>query len=435
MFWKLTVALVAIIGVGGAVYLSGITRAQVAGYINSLHPPRESVHPSTAGEPPLSFHKKGHEWDGAVMLTSEAEEALGLRTVVVQAQTTPIKLELTGRTAYDTDTQSKIRTRFDTQVDKVYATLGQHVRKGDPLVDLFSTDLAQAKSDYQTKFVQWQHDKRLVEAGKELLQKEALSKKDFVDRQNDEMKSFLDYTLARDKLKVLKVPDEQIDPLLMGLSDEKVGHAQFGKLEDKAKMTLVSPIDGIIIEREVVPGNFYETSSVLMVIAPLDHLWVWVNVFELDQDKVGMNQTMEIQFPFLEETIPGRVQYVANEVAKDTRAIKVRAQVPNPDSRLKSDMLVKAFLDIPPLPGQTIIPREAMVSTFGKSYVFVRAPRRAGESRDRFERRQIHVAQEESNRVVVHSGLKPGEVVATNGALILAQIFEDNRRVETGTPE
>ena len=38
--------------------------------------------------------------------------------------------------------------------------------------------------------------------------------------------------------------------------------------------------------RDVVPGNFYDSNDVLMVIAPLDHLFVWVNVYEADQAKV-----------------------------------------------------------------------------------------------------------------------------------------------------
>lgn len=437
MFWKLTAAAVIVVGVGGAVYLSGVTRAQVVHLFKGVHPPNEPPHATAtgAGTQGLSFHKSHGDWNGVVAIDKQQAEAIGLRTIVVEAQTKPMKLELTGRTAYDPDTLTKIRPRFDTQVDKVHATLGQRVRKGDMLVELFSTDLAQAKSDFQTKFVQWQHDKRLLDAREELYKRSAIARQLLVDTQNDEKKSFLDFTLSRDKLKVYKVPDDQIDPLLQGLGDENVEVKQFGKIEDKAKMTLLSPADGIVIEREVVPGNFYETSSVLMVIAPLDHLWVWVNVYELDQDKVGVGQTMEIQFPYLDQRIQGRVQYVANEVAKDTRAIKIRAQIPNPDSRLKSDMLVKAILDIPPIPGQTIIPRMAMVSINGLDYVFVRLPQRTGTDGEyRFERREILSAQEHSDRVVVQRGLKPGEIVATNASLILSQIFEDTRMVETGLP-
>ena len=304
------------------------------------------------------------------------QRAFGLHLAIVQPQNEPLKLELSGRTAYDPDTLFKVRPRFDALVLKVYVTRGQQVKKGDSLVDLYSTDLASAKSDFQTKFVQWQHDRKLYDLREKLVQTGAISQQLWVDTQNDEQKSHLDYNLALDKLQVYEVPEEEIAPLIARLKDKgkEIDAAQFGDVSEKAKMTLRAKTDGIVIERAVVPGNFYETGSELMVIAPLDHLWVLANVFELDQDKVQVGQTMEIQFPFLEQKIKGQVQYVANEVSKDTRAVQVRATIPNPDGRLKSDMLVKAILDIPPQPGQTVIPRLSMVAINGEGYVFVHKP-------------------------------------------------------------
>ena len=210
-------------------------------------------------------------------------------------------------------------------------------------------------------------------------------------------------------------------------------------------MTLVSPVDGIIIEREVVPQNYYETSSVLMVIAPLDHLWVLVNVYELDQDKVAVGQTMEIQFPFLEEKSQGQGPVRGQRGLEGHPRVSVRASIPNPGARLKADMVVKAMLEIPPVQGQTSIHRLAMVSTNGSEYVFVRRPRtdddtsagsRDGTRKraDQFERRKIEVAQESHDIVVVHSGLEPGEVVATNGSLILASSSKTGSRCRPASP-
>lgn len=448
MFWKLTIALVTITGVAGAVYLSGVSKHQVRQalrYVERATISRESH--ATEASIPIPIRSEG-PWDGYIAITKDEEQAIGLQMSEVKDQTDAIKLELTGRTAYDPDTLTKIRPRFDTLVEHVYASLGDRVKKGDPLVDLHSTDLAAAKSDFQSKYVQWQHDLNLYNLRQSLVASGAISQQLWVDTQNDEKKSRLDYTLARDKLKVLKVPDEEIAPLITplnvnpkaGTNGSSPGGGQFGNIEDKAKMTLISPVDGIVIDRKVVNQNFYETSSELMVIAPLDHLWVQVNVYELDQDKVRIGQTMEIQFPFLERKIQGTVQYVAPEVSRDTRAVLIRATIPNPNARLKSDMLVKAILDIPPRKGQTVIPRLAMVSSNGKEYVFVRRPREheaehpRGTEVDRFERREIHVAQENHDKVVVGHGLKPGEEIATNGSLILAQIYEDTMTVDTGVP-
>ena len=116
---------------------------------------------------------------------------MGLQVVPVKAQIEPIKLELTGRTAYNENSLNKIRPRFDTLVEKVLVEKGQHVKKGDPLVNLFSTDLAKAKNEFQTKYVQWQHDLRLLKLREQLVATGAISQQVFVDTQNDENKSRL----------------------------------------------------------------------------------------------------------------------------------------------------------------------------------------------------------------------------------------------------
>ncbi|WP_422925938.1 efflux RND transporter periplasmic adaptor subunit [Singulisphaera sp. PoT] len=444
MFWKMTLVVVLIAGMSGVVYISGVSKAQLK---EALHYIEKSAgagemtsnHPSI----PVAL-KEDAPWDGLVTLTEDEEKALGLGIARVMAQDGPIKLELRGRTSYDPDTLTKIRPRFDTLVEKVFAFRGQKVKKGDPLVELHSTDLATAKSDFQSKFVQWQHDLNLYHLRQELVKNGAISKQTWVDTQNDEKKSRLDYNLARDKLKELKVPEDEIEPLLAPLGDSAPASRDYGNVAEKAKMILRSPVDGTVIEREVVPQNFYETQSVLMVIAPLDHLWVEVNVYERDQDKVKVGQTMEINFPFLSETIQGKVQYVANEISKDTHAVTVRASIRNPEGRFKADMLVKAQLDIPPKAGETNIPRQAMISASGSDYVFVRSPREdlppsakghpGGKLPDKFERRRIVVAQENHDFVVVDKGLSPGEEVVTSGSLIVSQLFEDAKTVATGVP-
>ncbi len=106
--------------------------------------------------------KERPAWDGLVTVTDHEEKSIGLEVVPVKSQTEPIKLELTGRTAYNENTLNRIRPRFDTLVERVLVEKGQHVKKGDPLVDLHSTDLAKAKNEYQTNYVQWLHDLRLV---------------------------------------------------------------------------------------------------------------------------------------------------------------------------------------------------------------------------------------------------------------------------------
>ena len=399
--------------------------AQVWQYVpTKAQPPAESKTTETTPAAP---------WDGFVRLNKQDAEAIGLFVPTVQPQVEPINLPLMGRTDYDPNTLSKIRPRFDTLVEKVRAELGQKVEKGHPLVDLFSTELAAAKNDFQTAYVQWQHDLRLLDMRKKLFEQKAISQQVLVDSQNDESKSRLAFTTAKEKLMVFGVPDEQINPLIQNLGDLRLPQ-ELHVISDKAKMTRLSPVEGIVIVRDAVPGNLYDNNDVLMVIAPLDHLFVWVNVYEADQARVAMGQEMEIRFPYLDQTLLGKVEYVANEVSKETRAIKIRASIPNVDGKLKADMLVRATLKIPPEPGQTVIPRLAMVVMNGNEYAFVQKDPVDNKVTLQFERRQLVVAEERDDHVVVKTGLKPGEHVASNGSLVLAQLYEDQQMVATGMP-
>ena len=116
----------------------------------------------------------------------------------------------------------------------------------------------------------------------------------------------------------------------------------------------------------------------------------------------------------------------------DTRSAKFRASIPNPEGRLKAAMFVRVLLKVPPKPGQTVIPRGAMVSVDRVDYVFVKEPGKDSK----FERRPIIVTTENNDYVVVSEpragtlGLRPGDEVVATGSLILEQMYEDRVMVE-----
>ena len=177
--------------------------------------------------------------------------------------------------------------------------------------------------------------KKLLDARTPLMESKAISKQLYEETKNIELKSRREYEVARDMLKVF------------GLNDAEVEAIETESGSQKARMTLRSPTDGFVIERDAVPGNLYDDNDTLLVIAPLDHLWVWGNVFESDLDLVHLGQSWEIRFPFLEEKLQGKVEYISNRVDPKSHAVRVRTSIPNPDGKLKSDMLVRGMLEIP----------------------------------------------------------------------------------------
>jgi RNA polymerase sigma factor (sigma-70 family) len=259
----------------------------------------------------------------------------------VLAPAGPISIEVPARTAYDPDTLVKVRPRFNTLIKQVFVTPGQRVKKGDPLVELFSTDLAAARSDFQTKFVQWQHDKKLYDLRQKLFQAGAISRQLWDETQNNEQKSRLEHDLALDKLQVYEVPGQDIKRLITPAGDQPADEKPLGNKQGKSSFMLVAKTDGIVIERDAVPGKFYTTRSDFMVIAPLDHLWVLADIPEKYRDQLRLGQTLEIESPLLPSKIQAQVEYVADEASLDTRDIKIRTSIPNPESRLKAGMMLR----------------------------------------------------------------------------------------------
>jgi hypothetical protein len=149
-----------------------------------------------------------------------------------------------------------IRPPFDCRVENVRVTVGQVVRKGDPLVELFSTDLAAAKNDYEAALLQWAHDKRIRDYKAPLARSNTLPQKELVDVESAEAQSRLKMKIAKDKL------------LLYGLTEQEIEDIKNEDGPRKARLWLRSRVEGAVQKVGAVPGNFYDRKDVLITITP-----------------------------------------------------------------------------------------------------------------------------------------------------------------------
>lgn len=370
------------------------------------------------GTPGAAEPRNHTPFDGVLELTPEQFQAIGVTEVEVKPQSEPTYLDVNGATAYNPNTLTPVRSRFECLVSKVYVQVGDVVHKGAPLVDLFSTDLAQAKSTYEVGLAQWTHDSAQLARLEPLLKQKAISEKDYFDAYNDEQKSRLIYKVARDNL------------IVFGLSDAEINSLENEEGSQKARMTLQSPADGLVISRDVVEGGLYDAANVLVMIAPQDKLWVLGNVYESDQDEIRVGQSWEIRFPFLADVLTRNIEHIDMRVNPITKTIQIRTTIPNLGGKYKADMLVRGKIAIAPQAGRTVVPRQAVIFHDTEAYVFVRDP----QYPNKFHRKNVTLAQESHDQVIISQGLSPGEHVAERGSLILSQLFEDASIAESGLP-
>ena len=211
-------------------------------------------------------------------------------------QADPTILTLFGTTDYDPATVTIVRIPFDNcRVDKVLVDLGSTVKKGDPLLELFSTDLAAAKSDYEVACSQWAHDKKVYDYKAPLAKANTLSKKELIEVENNEQQSRLKMRLAKDKLLVYGAD--------RGRDQE---HPERGRHpESQDDLTVAG--QGVVVKRSVVRGNSLRLQGRAHDDHPAGPFWVRANVNDT-MPRSSRSARPEGHLPLLRRRPRGRCQ-------------------------------------------------------------------------------------------------------------------------------
>jgi RNA polymerase sigma factor (sigma-70 family) len=273
---------------------------------------------------------------GAVLQTSPA---------IAPGADSRFTLRVFGLTDLVPDMVVKIRAQFNCRVEKVLVALGQSVKTGDPVLELFSGELAEAKGNYEAATSQWVHYKEVLDYKTPLARINALPQKELNEAKNDEAQSRLKMKLAKEKL------------LIYGLNEQEIENAGKEEGAQKARMVLRSRREGVVVRRSAVPGNFYTEADILMTIAPLDQLWVRGSVSELDAESVKVGQNVSVIFPYSDHAVKAKVEYVEPQFDDETHTVKIRTSIPNLENRYKPGMSVRMVLETGGGRDQTHAPR------------------------------------------------------------------------------
>jgi cobalt-zinc-cadmium efflux system membrane fusion protein len=180
-----------------------------------------------------------------------------------------------------------------------------------------------------------------------------------------------------------------------------------------------SSIDGVVLERAVTLGQAVERATDAFKIADTGHVWVDLDLYEKDLQRVKGGGAVEIRADsYPAEVFKGRVAYVVPVVDPATRTAKVRIELDNPKGKLSFGQLVTAKLVGDPSTVETAVlavPRAAIQRVDGRSVVFVKGPK----TDDGFERRIVELGVSTGDQVEVRRGIKEGELVASDGAFLL----------------
>jgi len=276
------------------------------------------------------------------------------------------------------------------RVVEIKAKLGDYVQKGQVLLVINSPDLSAAFSDYQKfKADQQLADKQLARA-KLLYDKGAIALADLENAEDVQAKATTDLNTAIQHVHVLGGDINNPSPLL----------------------PLRAPISGSIVDQQITSGTgvrSLDNQQALFTIADLSVVWVLCDVYQDMLARVHVGDTAEINVNGYTEKFPGKVINISQVMDPNTRAAKVRIELPNPHGVMRAGMFVTATFRSSQPVDRIIVPASAVVHLHDKDWVFLPA------GKNQFRRVAVQLGQQEkdgSQQVI--SGLKPGDQVVTN---------------------
>jgi Cu(I)/Ag(I) efflux system membrane fusion protein len=308
----------------------------------------------------------------AVHLTKEAAALAGVQTITATRQKPVREVRLYGKVQADERMLQSQVSHVSGRIEQLSVNFtGESVRKGQLLARVYSPELVSAQQE-------------LIEASKTKDSQPVI------------------YEAAREKLRLWKVTDEQIESI------ENSGVSS-------SLIDIVSNTSGIVVTKLVNPGNYISQGTLLFEIADLSRLWVLFDAYESDLRFLKKGERVTFTLEALPgEKFTGPIVFIDPVIDPVTRVARVRVETQNSQGRLKPEMFVTGIVSttLEEFSKNLVIPKSAVLWTGKRSVVYVK---QAGSDEPVFRMREIELGPVLGDNYVVVSGLAEGEELVANG--------------------
>lgn len=320
---------------------------------------------------------------GNVVLDADQARRIGVTYATAEARVFTRAVRGVGNVTYDETRLASVSPKVEGWAERLYVDFtGAPVRRGQPLLDLYSPMLIGAQEELILA------RDLLDEASARGSERAAGSARDLLDS-------------ARQRLRYWDVSEDEIARI------ETSGSAA-------RTVTLRAPANGVVVEKNVVEGTRIMPGMALYTIADLSRVWLEVEVFEKDLSLVRLRQHGVVLFEaYPGEEFDGLVTYVYPTVSIDSRTGRVRLELANPELRLKPGMYASVELHLDSPREALLVPRTAVLQTGERSLVFVRS------SDGTLVPREVRVGLAAGSELEIVGGLDPGEVVVSSATFLI----------------
>jgi len=327
---------------------------------------------------------EGEELDaaGTVKVSADRIQTLGVRTETASKRVLARAVRAVGTIDINERGQHTVAPKFEGWIEKLHVnTTGQAVARGQPLAEVYSPELVSAQREY---LIAYNATRTLGSAG--------------ADAQAGMSQ------LANAALERLRNWD---------ISEQQIARLREGG-EPRRTLTLTAPASGVIIKDPPVAGMRFMPGEALFKIADLSRVWLIGDVFEQDLAllRIGARATLVVS-AYPDKSFPGEVTFIYPTLNAETRTVRVRIELANPQGQLKPGMYGTVQIATGPKREVLTVPDSAVIDSGTRQVVLVAL----GEGR--FEPRDVKLGSRGEGFVEVLSGVNDGESVVTRANFLI----------------
>ena len=337
------------------------------------------------------------------LASAKLARQVGFETAAATEEEHSHKLAANAETAYDGNHYAEITPRVAGFLREVRADLGKSVEQGEVLAVVDSAEVSGAKAQYLT-----------AEAAVELAQVTYERTKSLAKSGSVAAKAELEALTTLNQARASSLDAEQ------KLRNYGFDEAQLARIikdhDTNSYLDVVAPLPGVVVVRHAVKGEPVQATSRVFAVADTSKVWLWIDVYESDVAQVKAGQKVTFAVSGNDEAeFSGVVNWVGTEVNQQTRTTRVRAELANPEGRLRANQFGQAEIQVGDEHKAVVVPKAAVQRKDGVDVVFI--PQQDGG----VYRPQRIVAKptDRGDVLEVAWGLKPGQRVVTKGAFLL----------------
>lgn len=317
---------------------------------------------------------------GAVQVSSERQQAVGVRLGVAERVSGTRTLRTTGRVAANENATYPLVSGVDARVREVRSpTAGTLVRKNELLASLYAPELLTNAQGYLIALTAFERvatqDPSQTEVARRNLQR------------------------SEETLRNLGVSEGQIEELRT-------------KRQSSPNITIASPVDGFILQRNVLVGQRVDRGTELYRIADLRRVWILADVYEHQLPFIRAGMTTGVTSAQQRRKYQATVSAAQPIFDETTRTMKVRLETDNQGFVLKPGMFVDVEFAIE-VPAALVVPADAIVDTGLRKTLFV------DRGNGFFEPRQVETGWRIGDQVEIAKGLMAGERIVISGTFLI----------------